>query len=226
MKNDPWRASRHLIFRHIGSLVALPDKSWVDAAAKFVRHYQHACAEGHDRVPTPSIPLDTSSIATQLGLQSVIPEAALSGSAFLAAGGKIVRLAEVQGGLSIEPLEYADFVATRSIVSLAATTVTISDVQQFAGNAFPCHELGRTSGRLMVSYAECVFMDGDTARSLSEVLISKGVAFAFGDSAGQPVFPVYSQVEDAARATKAGIGASLSFLLPYGERYRANPTRR
>ncbi|MBB2908173.1 acyl-coenzyme A thioesterase PaaI-like protein [Rhizobium sp. RAS22] len=177
MKNDPWRASRHLIFRHIGSLVALPDKSWVDATTKFVRHHQR------------------------------------------------VRLAEVQGGLSIGPLEYADFVATRSIVSLAAMTVTISDVQQFAGNAFPCHELGRTRGRLMVSYAECVFMDGDTARSLSEVLISKGVAFAFGDSAGQPVFPVYSQVEDAARATKAEIGASLSYLQPYGERYRANPTR-
>lgn len=140
MKNDPWRASRHLIFGHIGSLVALPEKSWVDATTKFVRHYQH------------------------------------------------VRLAEVQGGLSIEPLEYADFVATRSIVSLAAMTVTISDVQQFAGNAFPCHELGRTRGRLMVSYAECVFMDRDTARSLSEVLISKGVAFVFGDGAGQPVF--------------------------------------
>ncbi len=177
MKNDPWRASRHLIFGHIGSLVALPEKSWVDATTKFVRHYQH------------------------------------------------VRLAEVQGGLSIEPLEYADFVATRSIVSLAAMTVTNSDVQQFAGNAFPCHELGRTRGRLMVSYAECVFMDRDTARSLSEVLISKGVAFVFGDGAGQPVFPVYSQVEDAARATKAEIGASLSFLQPYGERYRANPTR-
>ncbi|WP_221179086.1 hypothetical protein, partial [Pseudomonas brassicacearum] len=80
MKNDPWRASRHLIFGHIGSLVALPDKSWVDAAAKFARHSQHACAEGHDRVPAPSLPLETSSIATQLGLQSVIPEAALSGS--------------------------------------------------------------------------------------------------------------------------------------------------
>lgn len=225
MKNDPWRASRHLIFGDIGSLVALPEKSWVDATEKFVRHYQHACAECHDRVPTSSIPLETSSIATQLDSQSVIPEAALSGSAFLAAGGTIVRLAEIQGGLSIESLENADFVATRSIVSLAAMTVTISDVQQFAGNAFPCHELGRTRGRLMVSYAEFVFMDGDTARSLPEVLISKGVAFAFGDTAGEPVFPVYSQVEDAARATKAGIGASPSFLQTYGERYRANPTR-
>ncbi|QKJ94627.1 nuclease [Agrobacterium pusense] len=224
MKNDPWRASRHLIFSHVGSLVAPPEKSWVDATAKFVRHYQHDCAEGHDCVPTSPIPLDTSSIATQLGFQSVTPEAALSGSAFLAAGGKIVRLVEVQGGLSIEPLEYADFVATRSIVSLAAMTVTISDVQQFAGNAFPCHELGRSPSHPMVRYAECSFMVGDTARSLSKVPISKGVVFAFGDSAGQPA-PVYSQVEDAARATKAGIGASLSFLQPHGERYRANPTR-
>ncbi len=224
MKIDAWRGLCHFILSPIGALILKSETSWADTNAEFVS-YRNAYVSGRDPIPASPIPLDTSSAATQLDFQSVIPNAALSGSPFLAAGGKIVRLAEVQGGLSIEPLEYADFVATRSIVSLAAMTVTISDAQQFGGNAFPCHELGRTRGRLMVSYAECVFMDGDTARSLSEVLISKGLAFAFGDSAGLPVFPVYSQVEDAARATKAEIGASLSFLQPYGERYRANPTR-
>ncbi|WP_107341441.1 hypothetical protein [Agrobacterium pusense] len=57
------------------------------------------------------------------------------------------------------------------------------------------------------------------------VLISKRAAFAFFNGAGEPGFFEYARVQDAARTTKAGIGASLSFLQPYGERYHANPTR-
>ncbi len=225
MKNDAWRAFRHLIFSIIGALVSLPGTSWADTTVELASYYQNAYVQGRDLVPASPTPLDTSSSATHLDLQSVTSKAALNGSAFLATDGTIVRLAGVQSCLSTEPLEYSDFVATCTTVSFAAMTATIAEGQHIAGNAFPCHELRRSHDHPMVRYAKCFFVDGDTARSLSEVLISKGVAFAFADSAGQPVFPEYSQVEDGARATKAGIWANANFLHPYGERYRANPTR-
>lgn len=224
MKNDAWRVFRHLIFSLIGALISLPGTSWADTTVELASYYKNAYVQGRDLVRASPTPLDTSSIATHLDLQSD-RKAALSGSAFLATVGTIVRLAGVQSRLSSEPLEYPDFVATCAMVSFAATTATIADEQHIAGSAFPCHKLGRSPGHPMVRYAEWFFVDGDTARSLSEVLISKGVAFAFADSAGQPVSPEYSQMEDVARATRAGIWASANFLRPYGERYRANPTR-
>lgn len=222
MKIDARRGFCHLILSPIGALILKSETSWADTNAEFVS-YRNFYVSGRDPIPASPIPLDTSSAATQLDFQSVIPEAALSGSVFLAAG-KIVRLAEVQGGLSIEPLEYADFVATRSMVLLPAMTLTISDMQQIAGNAFPCHELGRARGRPTVSYAECLSVDADTARPLAEVLIRKGVAFALRDSVGKPVSPEYRQVEDVARGTKACIWASTNFLHPYGEHCRADQT--
>ena len=224
MKNGAWRSSRHLIYGLFGALVSLPETVRADAAREFVNYYQQAYVQGRDPVPASPTPLDTSSITKRLDLQSVSPKAALSGSAFLAADGTIIKLAGVQGCLSTEPLEYSGVRATCAMISLAAMTATIGAVQEVAGAAFPCHELGRSPGQPTVRYAECFFMDGDTVRSLSEVLISKGVAFAFRDRAGQPTFPEYARAEQGARGTKAGIWASAHFLHPYGERYRANPT--
>ncbi|WP_107676270.1 nuclease [Agrobacterium sp. LAD9] len=224
MKNGAWRSFRLLIYSFWSALISLPETARAGTAAEFVSYYQQAYVQGRDLVPASTTPLDTSSIATRLDLQSVTPKAALSGSAFLATDGTIIKLAGVQGCRSTESLDYAGVIATCAMISLAAMTATIAEVQDVAGIAFPCHELGRSPGRPTVRYAECFFMDGDTARSLSEVLISKGVAFAFRDSAGRPVFPEYAQAEQVARGTKAGIWASAHFLHPYGERHRANPT--
>jgi len=225
MKNGAWRSSRHLIYGLLSALISLPETAWADTDAGFVSYYQQAYVQGRDLVPASPKPLDTASIATRLDLQSVSPEAALSGSAFLAADGTIIKLAGVQGCLSTEPLEFSGVMATCAMISLAAMTATIGEIQDVDGPAIPCHELGRTPGQPTVRYAECFFMDGDTVRSLSEVLISKGVAFAFRDRTGQPIFPEYARAEQGARGTKAGIWASAHFLHPYGERYRANPTR-
>ena len=64
--------------------------------------------------------------------------------------------------------------------------------------------------------------DGET-QSLSQVLISTGVAFAARDRSGRPLFPEYAQAEEVAQKARAGIWARPLFLHPYGERYRANP---
>ncbi|QDG94544.1 nuclease (plasmid) [Rhizobium sp. NIBRBAC000502774] len=224
MKNGAWRSSRHLIYSLLGALISLPETAWADTDAEFVSYYQQAYVQGRDLIPASPTPLETSSITTRLDLQSVSPKAALSGSAFLAADGAIIKLAGVQGCLSTEPLEYSGVRATCAMISLAAMTATIGEIQAVDGPALPCHELRRSPGQPTVRYAECFFMDGDTVRSLSEVLISRGVAFACRDRAGQPIFPEYARAEQAARGTKAGIWASAHFLHPYGERYRANPT--
>lgn len=224
MKNGAWRSSRHLIYSLLGALVSLPASVRADTTEEFVSFYRQAYVQGRDLVPALPIPLDTSSIATRLYLQSVTPQAALSGNAFLAADGTIIKLAGVQGCLSTEPLDNAGVISTCAMISLAAMTATIAEIQEVAGIALPCHEFERSRGRPTVRYAECFFMDGDTARSLSKVLISKGVAFAFRDSAGRPAFPEYAQMENVTRTNKAGIWASAHFFHPYGERYRANPT--
>lgn len=223
MKNGAWRSSRHLIYSLLGTLVSLPGTARADMVGEFVNYYQQAYVHGRDLIPASPTPFDTSSITTRLDLESVTPKAALSGSAFLAADGTIIKLAGLQGCLSTEPLEYSGVRATCAMISLAAMTATIGEIQDIDGPAFPCHELGRRPGEPTVRYAECFFMDGDTVQSLSEVLISRGVAFAFRDRAGQPIFPEYARAEQVARGTKAGIWASAHFLHPYGERYRANP---
>lgn len=224
MNNGAWRSSRHLIFTLAGALICLPIFARAETAAQFVSYYQEAYAQGRDLVPKPQTPLDTSSIATRLDLQSVSPEAALTGSAFLATEGTVIRLAGVQGCLSTEPMEYAGVITTCAMISLAAMTAVFDEAKASAGNAFPCHELGRSSSRPTVRFAECFFIEEGVVRSLSETLISKGVAFASRDRSGRPVFPEYARAEDVARSARTGIWADARFVHPYGERYRANPT--
>lgn len=163
-----------------------------DAAAKFVSYYQRAYAEGRDLISAPQKALDMSSIAERLDLQTVTPKGALSGSAFLASDGTIVKLAGVQGCVSTEPVEFAGLQTTCAMVSLAGVTAALSEAEAAAGNAFPCHFLGQNVGSPTVRFAECFFVKDGSAQSLSEVLITKGLAFAARDSTGRAVFPEYA----------------------------------
>lgn len=195
-----------------------------DAVSRFVSYYQKAYAEGRDLIPAPQTPLDVSSIVERLNLQSITPEGALSGSAFLASDGTVIKLAGVQGCLSIEEMEFAGVQTTCSMVSLAGLTAMLGQAEAGAGNAFPCHFLGQNAGAPTVRFAECFFMKNGETQSLSQVLISTGVAFAARDRSGRPLFPEYAQAEEVAQRARAGIWANPQFLHPYGERYRANPS--
>ncbi|MEN0117795.1 MAG: nuclease [Agrobacterium cavarae] len=195
-----------------------------DAVSRFVSYHQKAYAEGRDLIPAPQKPLVMSSIAEQLELQSTTPEGALSGSAFLASDGTIVRLAGAQGCLSTEKMEFAGLQTTCAMVSLAGLSALLGEAAAPAANAFPCHFLGQTVGAPTVRFAECFFMKDGETQSLSQVLISTGVAFATRDRSGRALFPEYAQAEEVAQKAKAGIWASAHFTHPYGERYRANPS--
>lgn len=224
MKNGAWRPGRPLFCTLVGFLIVQPMTARADTAANFISYYQDAYAQGRDLIAVPQTPLDTSSIATRLDLKSVSPEAALSGSAFLASDGTIIKLAGVQGCLSTDPIEYRGVPATCAMISLAGMTATIGKAKASVGSAFPCHELGRKPGGPIVRFAECFFMEDGGVRSLSEALIREGMAFASRDRAGRPIFPEYARAEETARNTRSGIWANAWFAHPYGERYRANPT--
>lgn len=226
MKNGAWRPSRPLFCTLVGMLTALPVAARADAAADFVAYYQGAYATGRDLVPVPQTTLDTSSIATQLDLKSVIPQGVVSGSAFLAADGTIIKLAGIQGCLSTTPIDYAGVRTTCAMISMAGMTAVVESAKSGAGDVFPCHALGERPGRPTVRFAECFYMQDGGVRSLSETLIAQGFAFAARDKTGRPVFPEYARTEEAARSEKVGIWATASFIHPYGERYRANPSTR
>ena len=153
-----------------------------------------------------------------------MPEGALSGSAFLASDGTIVKLVGAQGCLSLEEVEFAGLQTTCAMVSLAGLTATLGEAKAAAGNAFPCHFLGQNTGTPTIRFAECFFVKDGQAQSLSEVLIAKGLAFAARDRAGRAVFPEYVAAEESAKTTKTGLWANAHFTHPYGERYRANPS--
>lgn len=195
-----------------------------DAVSRFVDYYQKAYAEGRDLISAPQKPLDISSIAERINLLSITPEGVLSGSAFLASDGTIIKLAGVQGCLSTEEIEYAGVRTTCSMVSLAGLIAKLSEAEAAAGNAFPCHFLGQNAGSPTIRFAECFFMKDGETQSLSQVLISTGVAFAARDRSGRALFAEYAQAEEVAQKARAGIWANPQFVHPYGERYRSNPS--
>ena len=195
-----------------------------DATSRIVNPYQKAYAEGRDLIPPPETNLDTSSIAERLDLQTVMPGGVLSGSAFLASDGTIVKLVGVQGCLSVEQAEFAGLRTTCAMLSLAGLASTLDEAKAAAGDAFPCHFLGQNTGTPTVRFAECFFVKDGQAQALSEVLIVKGLAFAARDRAGRAIFPEYAQAEESAKRTRSGIWANAHFTHPYGARYRANPT--
>ena len=223
MNNGAWRPTRPHFWTLVGFLIALPVAARADSIAEFVSSYQEAYPRGQDLPPRPQARVDTMSLAKRLDLGRVSPEAALSGSTFLADDGTVVRLAGGQGCLSTGRIEFAGVVATCSMISLAGMTAVVDEAKAGGGNAFPCHELARYSGRPTVRFAEYFFMEDGVVRSLSEDLIAKGMAIASRDGAGRPLFPEYARAEDAAQSERAGMWANDHFAHPYDERFRANP---
>ncbi len=93
MNDGAWRLDRFLSRTPLTGLIALPFAAQAQTAAEFAGDYQNAYVRGRDLIPGPQTPIDTSSIATRLELQAVSPGAALSGNAFLAADGAVIKLA-------------------------------------------------------------------------------------------------------------------------------------
>ncbi|MBY5412833.1 nuclease [Rhizobium leguminosarum] len=222
MNPGAWRLTRPLFCTIACTMNALTLAAQDDATLKFVDEYQKAYAEGRDLIPAPQRTLDLSSIAERLDLRTVTPEGALSGSAFLASDGTIVKLAGTQGCLSTDEVEVAGLQTTCAMASLAGLTATLSEAGAAAGNAFPCHFLGQNAGTPTVRFAECFFVKDGEAQSLSKVLIAKGLAFAARDSAGRVIFAEYAEAEEGAQRAGAGIWANAQFAHPFGERYRGN----
>jgi len=224
MNPGAWRLKCLLFCTLANATMAMPLAAQDDAAAKFVSDYQAAYAQGRDLIPAPQKPLDTSSLATRLDLQTIRPDGALSGSAFLASDGTVVKLAGAQGCLSTVQIEFTGLRTTCAMASLAGLTAVLSEAKTAAGDAFPCHVLGQNRGTPAVRYAECFFNKDGAVQSISETLISRGLAFAARDRAGMPTFPDYAQAEEDAHRKRVGIWANTYFVHPYGERYRANPS--
>lgn len=190
-------------------------------AAKIVEFYRDAYARGRDLVPEPQRPLDPSGLATALKLETVIPEAALTGNAFVDAENTVIKLAGAQGCQSTEQLQLNQMRASCTMLSLAGLDAALQMAAASAGGAFPCHFLGANTGRPAVRFAECFFIGADgRAQSLSEYLIRRGLAFAARTTNGTALFPEYAAAEGEAAKNHVGIWSKASFQHPYGERYR------
>jgi len=203
---------------------AAAQEATAPSSAKFVEYYQNAYASGRDLVPGPQGPLDLSSFATALKLETVIPEAALTGNAFVDARNNIIRLVGTQGCRSTQQLQLGEMRASCTMVSLSGLNAALQMAAP-AGGAFPCHFFGTNTGSPSVRFAECFFIDADDhAQALSEYLVRRGWAFAARASNGAALFPEYAAAEDAASKARAGIWSSASFQHPYGEQYRQKQT--
>ncbi|MCO5067029.1 MAG: thermonuclease family protein [Rhizobiaceae bacterium] len=198
-------------------------KPTAPSPAKFVEYYQNAYANGRDLIPGPQRPLDPTSLATGLKLETVIPEAALTGNAFAEEDNTVIKLAGVQGCQSTKQLQFGDMKSSCTMISLAGLNAALQTAAAPAGGAFPCHFLGMNTGTPAVHFAECFFIGADDkAQSLSEYLIRRGLAFAARTPNGTALFPEYAAAEAAAAKARVGIWANPSFPHPYGERFRLN----
>jgi hypothetical protein len=200
-------------------------QSTAASPAKFVEYYQNAYASGRDLIPGPQRPLDPISLATALKLETVIPEAALTGNAFIDAGNTIIKLAGAQGCQSTQQLQLGGTRASCAMLSLAGLNAALQTAASPAGGAFPCHFLATNTGTPTVRFAECFFIGADDrVQPLSEYLIRRGLAFAARAPNGAAIFPEYAVAEAAAAKAKVGIWSNASFPHPYGERFRQNQT--
>lgn len=189
--------------------------------AKFVEYYQNAYAGGSDLISGPQRALNSASLATALKLETVIPEAALTGNAFVDTQNTIIKLAGAQGCQSTQQLQLGKMRASCTMLSLAGLNAALQTAAAPADGAFPCHFLGMNSGKPAVRFAECFFVDTDgRARPLSEYLIRRGLAFAARTSNGMALFPEYAAAEAEAAKAHVGIWSNAAFHHPYGERYR------
>lgn len=193
--------------------------------AKFVEYYQNAYASGRDLVPGPQRTLDLTSLAKALKLETVIPEAALTGNAFVDAENTIIKLAGAQGCQSTQQLRLDGMQASCTMLSLAGLNAALQTAAASADGAVPCHFLGANTGKPSVRFAECFFLGADDrAQPLSEYLIRRGLAFAARAPDGAALFPEYAAAEAEAAKAHVGIWSNAAFRHPYGERYRQNHT--
>ncbi|MCX8571107.1 nuclease [Aminobacter sp. MET-1] len=191
------------------------------SSAKFVDYYQNAYSQGRDLIPGPQTALDPASLINSLKLETVTPEAALTGAAFIDANNTVIKLAGIQGCLSTQQLRMSTSSASCSMISLAGLNAALQTASAPAGGAFPCHFLATNTGNPPVRFAECFFIkEDDSVQPLSEYIIRQGFAFAARSPNGMPLFPEYAAAESDAAKAKAGIWANSSFVHPYGERYR------
>ncbi|WP_246658527.1 nuclease [Mesorhizobium sp. GR13] len=193
--------------------------------AKFVEYYQNAYASGRDLVPGPQQALNSASRATALKLETILPEAALTGNSFVDAQNTIIQLVGPQGCQSTQQLQLGGMRASCTILSLAGLNAALQTAATPARGAFPCHFLGTNSGQPSVRFAECFFIGPDDhAQPLSEYLIRRGLAFAAREPYGAALFPEYTAAEAEAAKEHVGIWSNATFRHPYGERYRQNQT--
>ena len=204
---------------------AAAQQATAPGSAKFVEYYQNAYANGRDLIPGPQRALNSASLTIDLKLETVIPEAALTGNAFVDAENTIIRLAGAQGCQSTQQLQLGVMRASCAMLSLAGLNAALQTAAGPAGGAFPCHFLGSNTGSPYVRFAECFFMDADGhAQPMSEYLIRRGLAFAARTPNGTALFPEYAVAEATAAKAHLGIWSNASFQHPYGERYRQNQT--
>ena len=155
--------------------------------------------------------------------QRSIPEAALTGNAFVDAQNTIIKLVGAQGCQSVQQIRLGEMRASCTMLSLAGLNAALQTAAAPADGAFPCHFLGANSGQPSVRFAECFFIGRDDhAQPLSEYLIRRGLAFAARAPNGAPLFPEYAAAEAEAAKAHVGIWSNAAFRHPYGERYRQN----
>ncbi|WP_146147865.1 nuclease [Phyllobacterium sophorae] len=193
----------------------------ITAVEKFVSYYSVAYSQGQDRIPRTPSPLTVDLARKDLALETIRPQSALTGNAFLAEDGTIVKLVGAQGCLSTQSLASNISCARFSIIGLSgALGVAI----QGAEDAFPCHVFAKSNTPSPIKFAECFFekRNGEVV-SLSGYLVLAGTAFAARDGAGKPLIADNASFEAAAKQARSGIWSNTLFTHPYGERYRNNP---
>ncbi len=217
-----WRLNGLLPYTLSIALIMMPSQSWAGSAANIIEYYQNAYVHGRDLIPLPQSPLDTTSLEAELNLKTIRPTSVLTGSSFLTLDGTIVKLAGAQGCLSTDTAEFAGQQTTCAMISLAGMTAILIEAKAAVTDAFPCHFFGQAAGTPSVLYGECFFVQNGEVKSLSEMLIARGLAFAARDGAGHAVFSEYERAEQQAQRGKAGIWANTYFVHPYGAHYRTN----
>lgn len=191
------------------------------AFEKFVSYYGVAYGRGEDRIPRTPSPLFVDLARQDIALETIKPQSALTGNAFLAKDGTIIKLVGAQGCLSTQSLASHTNCARQSIIGLSnALGIAI----QGAEDAFPCHTFAKSNTPSPIKFAECFFENRDASVvSLSGYLVLAGTAFAARDGAGKPLIPDNASFEAKAKQAKSGIWSNTLFTHPYGERFRNNP---
>lgn len=188
---------------------------------KFVSYYSVANSQGQDRIARTPSPLTIDLARKDLALETVKPQSALTGNAFLAEDGTIVKLVGAQGCLSTQLLASNTSCWRLSLLGMSnALGVAI----QGAEDAFPCHVFAKSNTPAPIKFAECFFekSSGEVV-SLSGYLVLSGTAFAARDGAGKPLVADNVSFEAAAKQARSGLWSINLFTHPYGERYRNNP---